>query len=306
MTRAAKSLDRLAVALTLMLCVSWGFNQVIVKVALPEIGPMTQAGLRCGIGFVLVALYAAWARPQIFRADGTGLSGLIAGLLFTFEFIMLFIALGLTTAARAGVFVYTAPFFVALGAAFFLPGERPRPLQWAGLAIAFIGVALGVYRPSADANVWGDALALVAAAAWGATTIVIKASPLRRADPFKILLYQIGVGALVSPIAAFVAGEHWPQHLSPLIAANLAYQGVWVVAFTFLVWFWLLGAYNAAELSAFTFLTPIVGVFAGWLTLGEQLTASFLAALILVVAGLVLINWPRDRWPFRAVRRDPG
>jgi drug/metabolite transporter (DMT)-like permease len=306
MIRSAKPLDRFAVALMLMLCVSWGFNQVIVKVALAEVGPMTQAGLRCAIGFALVALYAARARPQVFRADGTALYGLIAGLLFTFEFIVLFIALSMTTAARAGVFVYTAPFFVALGATVFLPAEKPRPLQWAGLAIAFAGVGLGMDRPSADANVWGDALALVAAAAWGATTIVIKASPLRRADPFKVLLYQIGVGAVASPIAAYVAGERWPQHLSLPIVANLAYQGVWVVAFTFLVWFWLLGVYNAAELSAFTFLTPIVGVFAGWLTLGEQMTASFIAALILVVAGLALINWPRDRWPFRGVRRDPG
>ena len=306
MTRAAKPLDQFAVALMLMLCASWGFNQVIVKVALAEVGPMTQAGLRCAIGFVLVALYAARTRPEVFRADGTGLSGLIAGLLFTFEFIVLFIALSMTTAARAGVFVYTAPFFVALGASVFLPAEKPRPLQWAGLAIAFAGVGLGVYRPSADANLWGDALALVAAAAWGATTIVIKASPLRRADPFKVLLYQIGVGAIASPIAAAIAGERLPRHLSLPIAANLAYQGVWVVAFTFLVWFWLLGVYNAAELSAFTFLTPIVGVFAGWLVLGEQMTASFIAALALVVVGLVLINWPRNRWPFRAVRRDPG
>ena len=233
MPAPARPLDRLAVAAMLFLCLNWGFNQVIVKIALAEIGPIAQAGARAAIGFVVVASYAAIVKPRVFRADGTAWSGLFAGLLFTLEFILLFFALRHTTAARAGVFVYTAPFFVALGATLFLPAERPRPLQWAGLALAFAGVALGLYKPNAEASLLGDALALAAAVAWGATTVLIKASPLSRADPLKVLLYQIGVAAVVSPLVARVAGEAWPAHVSNATLVNLAYQGVFVVGVTF-------------------------------------------------------------------------
>ena len=68
----------------------------------------------------------------------------MAGALFTAEFIALFESLRFTTAARATVFIYAAPFFAALGAAFLLKDERLKPIQWAGLGLAFLGVACGL------------------------------------------------------------------------------------------------------------------------------------------------------------------
>lgn len=59
------------------------------------------------------------------------------------------------------------------------------------------------------------------------------------------------------------------------------------------LWFWALTRYAPAQLSAFTFVTPLVGVFAGWLVFGETITAGFALAIALVVAGLALVNWPR-------------
>ena len=91
-----------------------------------------------------------------------------------------------TTAARATVFLFAAPFFVALGAVFVLKDERLRRIQWLGLTLAFLGVALGFAGRSPGGGPIGDALALMAAALWGATTLVIKATPLRRADPTKV------------------------------------------------------------------------------------------------------------------------
>ena len=59
------------------------------------------------------------------------------------------------------------------------------------------------------------------------------------------------------------------------------------------VWFWVLKRYAAAQLSAFTFVSPLVGVLAGWLVFGDAITPAFAAAIALVVAGLALVNWPR-------------
>ncbi len=297
----AKALDPFAAALVFVLCVVWGFNQVVAKLALPEVGPIAQTGIRSAIGAICVVAYALTTNRRIFTIDGTEAAGALAGALFTAEFIALYESLRFTTAARATVFIYAAPFFVALGAAFLLKDERLRPIQWAGLMFAFVGVACGFIGRTQGGGLAGDALALLAAALWGATTIVIKATPLRRIDPVKVLLYQIGFAALAAPLAAYALGEPRPTHVSALSVAALLWQGVVVVGVSYALWFWTLTRYAAAELSAFTFVTPIVGVVAGWLVFGETITAGFALAIALVLAGLALVNWPRGR---RSVRRS--
>jgi len=291
----ARSLDAFAATLVFALCVVWGFNQVVVKLALPDVGPVAQTGVRSAIGAICVVAYALSTKRRVFTIDGTEAAGALAGLLFTAEFIALYESLRFTTAARATVFIYAAPFFVALGAAFLLKDERLKPIQWVGLAFAFLGVVCGFLGRTKGGSLTGDALALLAAALWAATTIVIKATPLRRIDPVKVLLYQIGFAALAAPFAAYALGEAAPTHLSATSIAALLWQGVAVAGISYALWFWTLTRYAVAELSAFTFITPLVGVFAGWLVFGETLSWGFSLAIALVIAGLALVNWPRGR-----------
>jgi drug/metabolite transporter (DMT)-like permease len=290
-----RPLDGFAASLTVALCVIWGFNQVVVKAALPEIGPVWQTGVRSAIGCVCVIVAAAATKRRIFRIDGTEGAGSLAGILFALEFMALYESLRWTTAARATVFLYASPFFVAGGAVLFLKNERLRRLQWVGLALAFVGVVIGLAGRSPGGGWMGDALALLAAALWGATTVTIKATPLRRADPMKVLLYQIATATLIAPFAALAFGEPVPVHLSASTLIALLWQGVVVVGLSYVGWFWLLGRYPAPELAAFTFVTPLVGVFAGWLVFGEAVTPAFAVAIALVVAGVALVNWPRRR-----------
>jgi len=288
-----RPLDALAAGLTLLLCVVWGFNQVVAKAALADVGPIAQTGVRSAVGAVCVVAYALMTGRRVFRRDGAEAAGAVAGLLFTVEFIALYESLRWTTAARATVFIYAAPFFVALGAAFLLKDEEPRPVQWLGLALAFLGVAVALLGRGPGGGWVGDALALIAAAAWAGTTIVIKATPLRSIDPVKVLLYQIVAATLLAPLAASALGEPPPTHVSAKTVAVLAWQGVVVVGVSYALWFRLLTRHNVAQLSAFTFVTPLVGVFAGWLVFGEAVTPGFAAAIALVIAGLALVNWPR-------------
>jgi drug/metabolite transporter (DMT)-like permease len=190
------------------------------------------------------------------------------------------------------VFLFTAPFFVAIGAVAFLPLEKLSLRQWLGVGIAFLGVALGLYRPAAGSTLLGDLLALAAGAAWGATTLAIKATRLRAIDPTKTLLYQIVVATLISAPLAYGLGERLPAAPSALALAALGYQSIFVVGITYLIWFWLLKAYRAPELSALTFLSPVVGVLEGWAALGERPTPIFALALAGVAAGIVLLSWP--------------
>jgi drug/metabolite transporter (DMT)-like permease len=80
---------------------------------------------------------------------------------------------------------------------------------------------------------------------------------------------------------------------SPVALGWLAYQTIWVLAITFTVWFALVVRYSASRLSALSFLTPLFGVAAGHFIMGDPLTPTFAVAVILVVAGLVLVNRPR-------------
>jgi drug/metabolite transporter (DMT)-like permease len=183
-----------------------------------------------------------------------------------------------------------------LGARIFLPADRFRLPQWLGLSLSFAGmlVAFGVPTPALDPRqMLGDVMMVGAALFWAATTLTIKASALNRVSAEKVMLYQLVVSAPMLALAAYLFGERIPHAPSALALGALAYQTLWVVSVTFVIWFALVIRYSANRLSAFTFLTPLFGVAAGHLVLGEPLTWAFAAAVALVAGGLVLVNRTR-------------
>src|SRR6266545_3883484 len=190
---AGRALTPGAIALMLMLCLSWGFNQIAVKLVLPDVPPMLQALVRSSGALPVLLLIGRLRGVRVFERDGTLWAGLTAGVIFGIEFVLIYRGLLLTSASRAVVFLYTAPFFVALGSYLFL-GERLRASQWAGLALSFAGVALAIGVPQADvdANVLlGDLMVVCGGALWGATTLIAKATKLSVAAPEKALSYQV-------------------------------------------------------------------------------------------------------------------
>jgi drug/metabolite transporter (DMT)-like permease len=227
--------------------------------------------------------------------DGTLIAGLAACALFGLEFICIYAGLVWTTASRGVVFVYVGPFFIALGARVFLH-ERLVPLQWGGLALAFLGivVAVGVPDPTVDGRVLlGDALLIVGGLFWAATTLIIKGTSLARAPAEMTTIYQLAVSALLLALGAAVLGERVTRMPGVVALGSLAYQTIWVLAITFTVWFALVVKYSASRLAALSFLTPLFGVAAGHFIAGDPLTPQFAVAVIFVVVGLVLVNRPR-------------
>ena len=232
----------------------------------------------------------------LFEHDGTLLAGIAAGVLFALEFLLVYRGLVWTTASRTVLFLYTAPFFVVIGSRLFIPGDHFYPSQWLGLSISFVGIviAFGLPTPAADPlQMFGDILALGGAAAWGGATLIIKASPLNRVSAEKTMLYQLVVSAPLLAVVAFASGERVDAMPSALALGALAYQALWVVSVTFVIWFALIVRYSASRLSAFTFLTPLFGVAAGHFVLDEPLTPAFALAVAFVAVGLVLVNRPR-------------
>jgi drug/metabolite transporter (DMT)-like permease len=295
-TSTARPLDAAAILITVVLCLSWGVNQVAVKLAIPEIPPLIQSAVRSAVAAGIVALWARGRDLPLFKHDGTLVAGLIAGVLFATEFILIYRGLIFTTAARAVLFIYLAPFFVVIGSRWLLSGDSFRRGQWVGLLLSFSGIviAFGIPTPAADPQqIIGDIMMVGAAGAWAATTLVIKASALNRVSAEKTLLYQLVVSAPLLAAAAALLGEHLSAVPSIVALGLLGYQIVWVVSVTFLAWFALIIRYSASRLSVFTFLTPLFGVAAGHFILGDPLTPAFALAAAMVAGGLVLVNWPR-------------
>jgi len=286
-------LDGLAMAILLVCCASWGLQQIAVKWIINDISPVMQAAIRSSLAFFLIAFWIKVRGKPIFEKDGTLWWGIAAGLLFGGEFMMIYWGLEYTNASRAVVFLYIAPFVVAVGSQILFPQEKLNRYQFFGLVCSFLGliVAFGesLTLPSEE-MLQGDLMLIAAAILWGATTLLIKAGPLANISPNKTLLYQLFVSALMLSAATYLMGEPGIIHLSDAAIFSMIYQTLWVCAITYAAWFWMIKHYPAPKLSSFSFLTPLFGVFAGVILLDEPLTPSLMIAMSLVAAGIYLVN----------------
>ena len=290
-----QTLDLTAMTILVVLCASWGLQQVAIKVANHGVPPILQSGIRSIGATILIGIWVLVRRESMFERDGTLWWGIVAGLLFAGEFLLIYLGLVFTNASRAVIFLYMSPFVVALGAQLFIPGERLRMIQVIGLFCAFAGIVVAFnesLRLPTYRMLIGDGMLAAAAVLWGATTVLIKASPLARIAPSKTLLYQLAVSAVALPLGSLAVGEPGIVLMTPLIAGSLVYQVVWIASITYLVWFWLVRHYPASRLASFTFLTPLFGVLAGGVLLHEPITSSLLLALIMVGTGICLVNRP--------------
>lgn len=288
------SIDAPAVAMMLMLTFSWGLNTVAIKLSNAGYNPMLGVFVRSALGGLLVFLWCRWSGIALFRRDGTFWPGLVAGVLFGLEFILIFAGLEYTSAARGTLMVNAMPFWMLL-CGHFLLGEKITARKLAGLVLAFAGVMvifsddLSVAGPHA---IWGDLLCLLAGILWAGTIFVIKGTRLSQASAEKTLLYQLFASAAIALPAIPLFGPLL-RDVTALATASLAFQTVFIVAFTYVLWFWLVRRYPAPGLSSFAFLTPAFGVILAGLLLDEPLTGRIFAALTLIAAGLVLVNRPR-------------
>src|SRR5260370_13568253 len=106
--------------------------------------------------------------------------------MFAAEFIFIYGGLAFTTASRSVIFLFSAPFFVALGAHLFIPGERLTASKVAGLVVAFVGLCLafadGLYLPSRRELI-GDVPELLGGLVGGGSTVGTKLPAHRSVPP---------------------------------------------------------------------------------------------------------------------------
>jgi drug/metabolite transporter (DMT)-like permease len=275
-------------------------NQVVIKLVNEGFQPVFFAGLRSALAMLCIYLWLRWRAIPVRTARGSLGAGLLIGLIFSAEFLFLFLALDLTTVVRTSIIFYSMPVWLALMAHLGLPGERITPTKATGLAMAFAGTVWAILDQGStggEASLAGDLCALAAAFGWAGTAYMARGSAMARERPEMQLFWMVAVSGVVllavSPVFGPLIRAFEPVHL-----LGLAFQAVIVVSAGFVFWLWLLSIYPAASVASFSFLTPVFGLSLGWLLLGEPIGPGILGAAALVAAGIILINrrpGPRER-----------
>ncbi len=271
-------------------------NQVVIKVTNGGFQPVFLAALRSAIAIFCILAWMRLRGIPLAIAPGTIPAGLLIGALFSAEFVFLFLALDLTSVARSSVIFYSMPVWLAVGAHFLLPGDAMTRRKAAGLALAVAGVAWAILDRGAggQASLAGDLCALAAAASWAGIALCARGTAMARVKPEIQLLWQVGV-SIPALFAASVFFGPFLRDPGWLHIWGLLFQAVMVVTLGFIGWLWLLSRYPASGVASFSFLTPVFGVALGWALLGEEISLSIIGALVLVAAGIVLINRPGSR-----------
>jgi drug/metabolite transporter (DMT)-like permease len=287
-------LDLKAIATLVTLTILWGLNYTAVKYSNQGISPIFACTLRSLIASICGVIYCLKVRERLFHTDIMLFHGFMVGLLFGLEFACIYFGLLYTDAARSGVFVYLSPFVVAVGAHFFLKGDRLTSLKTVGLVIAFVGlviVLLGKPHTAKPTMLIGDILEIMAAFFWGATTLYIKRYMAEKVHPINTFLYQLVFSIPILLVVSFILEPQWITKIDLPIAASIFYQSIIVAFLSYFVWFKLIHRYAVSKLSAFTFFTPVFAVLFGILFLKEEFTLSLMIGLPMVCLGIYFVNW---------------
>jgi drug/metabolite transporter (DMT)-like permease len=287
--------DKRTVALLALaaLALLWGYNWVVMKIAIRYAPPFDFAALRLLLGavvlFVAMALLRRPLRPErpwAFWWIGLFQSGGFVGLATW--------AVLTSGAGKVAVLSYTMPLWVAL-AGWPLLGERLRGRQFAALAVAVVGIVLILQVWRTQGSLFADAIALVSGVSWAAGVIITKR--IQRAGTVDVLgltAWQMLFGGIAIGIVSLLVPEHATQWTPAYIAA-LAYNVFAASALAYFLWLFVLQNLPARDASMGTLANPVIGIVAAWLQLGETPNAWEAAGMGLVVLALAALALQQQR-----------
>ncbi len=298
-TQAPRDLDAGAIALVLLLSALWGGNTVAVKVGVADSPPLMLAALRFAIGGVCVVGWGLWTRAPFRLRPGEGWPLLGLGLLFAIQLGLLNVGVWLSTAGHASVLLNAYPVYIVLLAHFLVPGDRLTAatlggvvLGFAGILVLFAGQLLAPSEPGSTILA-GDAVLSLSAVLLALRQVVLNRQ-LQRIHPLKPLLAQVVVGTPLFLLLSWLL-ETAPTVLTWRLGASLFYQGVVIAGFNFIANMSLLKTYRPSGLAAFNLTTPLFGVLATALVIGEPIGWRLAGSALLVAGGIAVATLLRDR-----------
>jgi O-acetylserine/cysteine efflux transporter len=281
-----------AVIYAVTACLIWGTVYVAIRSGLNHgMRPLTFAGVRFLSGGVILLIIArALGRLKLSRRDFVILS--VFGLVQTgVQNALFFTGVDRTNAGVSAIFINTQPFFVILLAPLFFKASRITLPRLAGAAVGFGGVVLTSYRHVfvSPGYELGILALLVSAISWAVSNIIAK-KLMENRDALTFTAVQMAVGAVPLLLAGFILEGDVFTHVDTTGFLILGYLVFFATAIPFFAWFKALQLGEVGRVSVFTFSLPVLGVFSGWLILGEGLDANILIGMAMVAAGIITVN----------------
>ncbi len=278
-----------AVTALLLLAVIWGYNWVVMKQALQNIGAFQFGALRTFLA-ALVLFGVLLLQKKPLRPQHVGWLTVI-GILQTSGFTGLIIwALVEGGAGKVAVLTYTMPFWVMV-LAWPLLGEKIRGLQWLAAVASVVGLMLILEPWHLRGSQFSNLLAVSAGVSWALAVILAK--KLHHREPGMDLLsftaWQMLVGSL--PIVAVALLPAPPIQWTPYLIGAVSYNVIACNALAWLLWLYALKHMQAGVASMISLLAPVIGVLAAWLQLHEVPSQLETAGMLLIAAALALIAW---------------
>ncbi len=293
-----------AVLYAVIACMLWGTVYVAIKVGLNHgLRPLSFAGVRFLIGG-LILLAASRARGTLGFSRQVFWKIALLGLFQTgFQNALFFTGVKLTSAGTAAIFINTQPFFVILLAPLFFKFSRITPLRLTGAGIGFLGVVLSVSGPRGLPAGYAPGIAALTAAGltWACSNIAAKRLMEGR-DAMAVTAVQMTMGALPLLLAGVSVEGNPFSGVDPTGLAVLGYLAIFVTSIPFFAWYKALGYGEIGRVSVFAFMLPVLGVVSGWLLLGEPLGPYIFTGMVLVAAGIIIVNTAGTGY-FRNLRR---
>ncbi len=269
----------------------WGGNTVSVKIGLAGIPPLALAGIRFLLGGGTVLIWARLERLPLRLERGKRLAMAVLAALFLVQIAFLNLGIKFTLAGRSALFLATYPFWTTLFAHFYVPGDRLSASTVTGMLLAFSGLFLlfGEGLVSHIGSPLGDVFALSSGLLLGVRMVYTKRLT---ADmhPGKLLVWQSALSVPVFFLLSLLLERPGVPSISLPVAAAIGYQGVVVAGLCFVIQTTLIQRYSPSVVTAFGFATPVFGVLLSALILGEPITPALLASLLLVAAGITVVN----------------
>ncbi|MCH2614490.1 MAG: DMT family transporter [Opitutales bacterium] len=277
----------------------WGGNTPSIKVALEGLPPLALAGVRFTIGALTVLVWVLYERIPLKPKPGEYRLLFFLTILFVLQIYSLHLGTQFTQAAHSGVFVCTAPFFIALLAHYFLPDDRLSVPKIAGMLCSLLGIVIIFaegFLTSVTDYLIGDAIVLISGFLLGARQIYTKRLT-QSMHPAKLLFWQATFSIPIFFALSALLERGQTFYVNRDIALAIAYQGIVIAGFCFIFWTILLRRYNASKLGAFAFVSPISGVAISYWLLSEPITSALIFGVLLVGLGIAITTYPADSKP---------
>ena len=288
----SRNLDTFGIAGLCFFSLISGYNQVVMKVVNDGLQPVFCAGLRSLFAAFLILIWLFLTKKRISVEKSLLPAIIFYGLIFGTEFMFLYIALDLTSVIRVTIMFYTMPIWLALMNHFLLENDRLSIGKTAGLFTAIVGVIISVSSSTTaggfKASLIGDVFALIGSIGWAYFAFYSKNSRVNTQSPDTLMFYAFLVSAPMLIILSLFYGD-FIRDLNIIHYAGFSFQ-VLFASIGFIFWVWLFKRYSATTVASFSFLTPIMGIFFGWLLLSEQLSNALFIAGMLVTGGIYLVT----------------